>query len=390
MIDFIFYSPTKVYFGRNKVRFISKELEGAEGKVLIVSGCGSVRKNGIYELVLSEVKSAGIPFAEHEGVVPNPKLSHVYKGIDICKKENISFILAVGGGSVIDEAKAIAAGAFYSGDVWDFYKKHGSPKSALPIGVVLTVAATGSEMNGNSVITNDMTFEKRSCNSDVLKPRFSILNPEFTYSVPSNITAAGVADIMAHVFENYFIPVPGADLQDSMAEAILRVCIKYGPVACSDPYNYTARGNLMWASSMALNGVVSRGKLSDWICHAVEHELSGLYDISHGEGLAVLLPNFIEVFSSVEERVKDKVIRYGINIAGIDSSLARSEIFDRAIASVREFFGLMKLPSSLSELGIGSEKFNLISENALRTRGKVRHYKQFGEKEILALLHKSL
>lgn len=388
MLNFSFHSPTVIHFGKTKMNMLAGELSQRATKVLIVSGQGSVKKNGIYDEVLAHVKKADIPFCELAGIQPNPRLASVYEGITIARRNNVDFVLAVGGGSVIDAAKAIAAGVVYDGDVWDFYRDHSGPPKALPIGTVLTLAATGSEMNGNTVITKEETHEKRACGSPMLIPSFSILNPEYTFSVNAYHTAAGVADIMTHIFESYLAPIPESMVQDSISEALLKTCIYYGPLCLVEPENYDARANIMWASTLALNGLCGKGKISDWCCHAMEHELSGLYDISHGVGLAIILPNLMKVFLSDE--TLDTFVRYGTNVWGIAADKDPSTIAHDAIEATREFFDSINLPLTLREVGIDDTHFEAIAKTTKKVRGKVGHYTQLTEKQILEILRLSL
>ncbi|MBU1524088.1 MAG: iron-containing alcohol dehydrogenase [Candidatus Omnitrophica bacterium] len=253
MLNFKHHIPTIIYFGKGQVCALEEELKNRAKKLLIVTGQGSVKRCGIFDDVIKEVKKAGVAFVELSGIQPNPRLKSVYKGIEICKEESVDFILAVGGGSVIDASKAIAAGVNYDGDVWDFFENDISPAEALPVATVLTLAATGSEMNGNAVITREDTQRKLALCSPLIRPVFSILDAEYTYTVNRYHTAAGVADIMVHIFEQYFSHTPSAYVQDRVAEALLKVCIHYGPIVCEKPRNYDARANILWAGSMALN-----------------------------------------------------------------------------------------------------------------------------------------
>ena len=388
MLNFTLHMPTTIHFGRDKIKMLDGELSKHAKKILFLYGQGSIKKYGIYEQVITRIQNTTIPFFELAGVQPNPRLSLVYKGIEICRKESIDFILAVGGGSVIDTAKAIAAGVLYDGDVWDFYIAHSGPPKALPIGTVLTLAATGSEMNGNSVITNEFTKEKCACSSPMLIPSFSILNPEYTFTVDPTNTAAGIADIMAHIFEYYLSPVPHAAVQDRLAEGLLKVCLTYGPIAYKRPKNYDARANIMWGSSLALNGLIGKGKISDWTCHAIEHELSGLYDIPHGIGLAILIPNYMKVFLS--EETMPNFVACGINVFGIDKNESPHTIVDETIQKTRTFFNSLGLPATLNELNITDKYFATIVRNTLKRRGKVGHHRQLSKEDILNILKLSL
>ena len=376
---------TIIYFGKGEVKALGPELKKRSKKVLIVTGGGSVKKNGIFDSV---VKQIGIPYVELSGVVPNPRLESVYKGIEICKKESIDFILAVGGGSVIDASKAIAAGVKYKGDVWDFFKKGTPLNDALPVATVLTLSATGSEMNGNTVITKDDTKRKLAFGSPLLRPVFSILDPEHTYTVDKFNTAAGVVDIMVHVFEQYFSHTKGADVQDRMAEGLLKVCIKYGPIVHKNPKDYTARANIMWAGSLALNDLVGDGKEEDWASHAIEHEISAVYDISHGAGLAIVSPSWMRHVLS--EDTLDKFVEYGINVWDIDRKKDKSKIAEEAIDKTTKFFKSLGMPTRLSEINIKDEGFEKMAKSALEDWGNVGSFKKLSEKGIVDILRKVL
>jgi len=386
MFDFTYYSPTTIHFGKNKMRMLPGELTKYAARILIVYGKASIKKNGIYKDVIKHVEKTKIHYWELPGVQPNPRLSLVREGITLCKEHAIDFILAVGGGSVIDSAKAIAAGACLDSDIWDNYASHTGPREALPIGTILTVAATGSEMNGNSVITNEENQEKRSCGSPVLIPKFSILNPEYTISVDPQNTAAGIVDIIAHILESYLSPIPNALVQDHIAAALMRVCLSEGPKVMVNPHDYTARANLMWASSLALNGLIGRGKLSDWTCHAIEHEISGLYDISHGVGLAILLPHYMRVLLNDENRVQFRHMAQ--HVCDIDPDL--SDAAERAIDAISSLIHSFGLPQRLSECRIDAKQFELIASSAVKIRGTVRHYTQLSREQILNILERSL
>lgn len=387
MLNFSFYMPTTIHFGKTKTVALEGELIKYAKNILILSGQGSVKRAGIYDIVMEHVKNTTIKYHELSGIKPNPRLSFVNEAIQTCHEMNIDFILAVGGGSVIDSAKAIAAGVCSDIDIWEYFKHHKGPQKALPIGTVLTLAATGSEMNGNSVITNDKANEKRACGSPVLIPKFSILNPEFTFSVNAYHTAAGIADIMAHIFETYFTPIPFCEVQNRLSEALLKVCIEHGPICCSDPANYDSRANIMWASTLALNGMLGKGKMSDWVLHALEHELSGLYDISHGIGLAILIPHYMRVFLS--DQTLDNYVSYANNVWGISDS-SKYRLAEKAIKKTEEFFKSLDIPSTLSELGIIDKDFDFIARQTLKTRGKVGYYKQLSKEQLIQILKSAL
>ncbi len=388
MLNFKHHIPTMVYFGKGQISALSYELKKRAKKILIVTGKESIKKYRIFNDTIEQVNKAGIPYIELSGIMPNPRLDSVYKGINICRKENIDFILAAGGGSVIDAAKAIAMGTKYSGDVWDFFTKDISCKAALPVGVVLTLAATGSEMNGNTVITKQDSQRKLAYGNELLRPAFSILDPEYTFTVNKYHTACGVADIMAHVFEQYFSNTKEADVQDRLAEALLKVCIKYGPIACKKPDNYDARANILWAGSLALNDLTGEGKQQDWASHAIEHELSAIYDISHGAGLAIIVPNWMKNVLSV--KTLWRFAEYGINVWGLKKNKDKLKIANEAIEKTREFFVSLGLPSRLSQVEISGEKFKDMAKNAIVSWGRVGSFKELTEKDIVRILEASL
>lgn len=388
MLNFRHHIPTVVYFGKGQVQALGRELSQRAKKILIVTGQGSVKKYGIFDDVIDEVKKAGIEYVELSGIKPNPRLKSIYKGIEICKIESVDFILAVGGGSVIDASKAIAAGVKYDGDVWDFFTKDICPQETLPVGVVLTLAATGSEMNGNAVITKEDTQHKLCLSSALIRPVFSILDPEYTYTVNKYHTAAGIADIMSHAFEQYFSHTPSTYVQDRIAEGMLKVCIHYGPVVCEKPRNYDARANILWTGSLALNDLIGEGKSADWASHSIEHELSAIYDISHGIGLAIITPNWMRYVLS--KKTIKKFVEYGINIWGIDGNRNEMDIANEAINRTREFFNSLGLPSKLSEVNISDERFQDMARNAILSHGQVGSFMQLSEKDIIQILKMSL
>lgn len=388
MLNFQHHIPTIVYFGKGQVQALGEELKKRAKKALIVTGQGSVKRCGIFDDVIEQVKKAGIEYLELSGIKPNPRLESVYQGIDICRKESVDLILAVGGGSVIDASKAIAAGAKYNGDVWDFFEGKNSPQDALPVGVVLTLAATGSEMNGNAVISREDTQRKLCLSSSLIRPVFSILDPEYTYTVNKYHTAAGIADIISHIFEQYFSHTPSAYVQDEIAEGLLRVCIRLGPVCCESPRDYDARANILWAGTLALNDLIGDGKAGDWAAHGIEHELSAIYDITHGVGLAIITPNWMEHVLS--EETVNKFVEYGINVWGIDKAREEMDIANQAIDKTREFFNLLGLPSRLREVNISDERFQEMARKAIASHGQIGSFKQLSEKDITQILKTSL
>ena len=384
MLNFTHHIPTIVYFGKGQVQALESELKKRAKSILIVTGQGSVKKHGIFDDVIREVKKANVPYVELSGIKPNPRLKSVYHGIEICKKESVDFILAVGGGSVIDASKAIAAGVKYNGDVWDFFVEGVKPTDALPVGTVLTLAATGSEMNENTVITKEDTKRKLAFGSPVTRPVFSILDPEYTYTVNKYHTAAGVVDIMVHVFEQYFSHTPATDVQDRIAEGLLKVCIKYGPIVCEKPHNYDARANILWAGSLALNDLIGEGKQEDWASHAIEHELSAIYDISHGAGLAIVSPSWMKHVLS--KNTLERFVEYGINVWGIEKNKKAPDIADEAIDRTKKFFKSLGMPTTLKEANISDEHFEKMAKSALEDWGQIGSFKKLTAENIVEIL----
>lgn len=359
MDNFTFYTPTKIYFGDGMISNLNKIADLGKN-VLMVYGKSSIKRTGIYDKVINELNSAGMNITELSGVDPNPRIDSVREGVRLCHDHKVDVVLAVGGGSSIDCAKVIAAGTLYDGDPWDLVLDGSKIEKALPVVAVLTMAATGSEMDAFAVISDMKSNDKLGTGADCLKPVFSILDPTFTFSVPRKHTIAGVADIMSHTFENYFAPNKAAFLQSRLAEAVLKTCIKYGPIAADNPDDYEARANIMWASSLAINGLLSEGADVAWTVHGMEHELSAYYDITHGEGLALLTPHWMEYVLSDDTLWKFK--DYGVNVWGIDSSLGDMEIAKLAIEKTSEFFRNLGLPMTLSEVGIGREKLKEMAD----------------------------
>ena len=311
---------------------------------------------------MAQLKRAGSNVYELSGVEPNPRIQSVRAGVKICKENDIEAVLAVGGGSSIDCAKIIAAGACYDGEPWDLVLDANKITRALPVASVLTLAATGSEMDGFAVISDMEKNEKWGSGNDVTRPVFSIMDPEYTYSVSKYQTACGSSDIMSHTFENYFNSTKGAYIQARMAEGILKTCIKYAPVAIEEPENYEARANLMWASSLAINGLISYGEDAAWAVHPMEHELSAFYDITHGAGLALLTPYWMEYV--LNDDTLEKFVEYGTNVWDIDKDKAPMEIAKEAIAKTREFFDSIGMPSRLRDLDIDETHFETMAEKA--------------------------
>lgn len=390
MENFVYDIPTRILFGKNQVEKIGKETKKYASRVLLLYGKNSIKESGLYDQVVKYLKEENIYFYELSGVDPNPRISTVRIGADICKRENLELVLAVGGGSTIDCAKGIAVQAKYSGDVWrDLYmdKKFFLIKDALPVASVLTLAATGSEMNGNSVISNLEENLKQGISSHLLKPKFSILDPTFTMTVNKYQTGAGVIDIMSHLFEQYFSSDKKAYLQSRIMEGILKTIVHFGPIAYEDPNNYESRANIMWASSLALNGLPSLGKQStDWSTHQMEHELSAKYDITHGVGLGILTPYWMEYVLHGENI--HRFVDYGKSVWNIEEG-DDWDIAREAIKKTREFISFFDIPKTLSEIGIDDSKFQEMAEVVTR-RGPIGSMKKLDYDDVLKIYKMAL
>ncbi len=361
MDNFNFCSPTEFVFGKdreNECGYYVKKYHGS--KVLIHYGSGSVVRSGLLDRVKESLQKEGLEFVELGGVQPNPRDTKVYEGIDICKKEKVDFILAVGGGSVIDSAKAIAVGATYEGDFWDFYEGKAEIQTAIPVATVLTIAAAGSEGSGDSVITKEDGMWKRGAGSDYMRPKFSVLNPELTCTLPPYQTACGATDIMAHVFERYFTNTKEVEITDRLCEAVLMTMVKETPRVIENPNHYEARANIMWAGMVAHNGVVGVGRSQDWNSHGIEHELSGLYDCAHGAGLAVVMPAWMEYVMSHDVM---RFAQMAQRVFGISMNYANPEdTAKKGIYAFRQFLRSIGMPINFAELGAKEEDIPVLVE----------------------------
>jgi alcohol dehydrogenase YqhD (iron-dependent ADH family) len=349
MKDFNFYAPTRVVFGREseeKLPQLIRQYGG--GKVLVHYGGGSAKRSGLLDKVYQMLSEAGISYVELGGVVPNPLLSKVREGIDLCRKEHVDFILAVGGGSVIDSAKAIGYGVGYAGDVWDFWDGKAVPQACLPIGVVLTIPAAGSEMSSSCVITNDEGMLKRGVNSDLCRCKFAIMNPERTYTLPAYQTAAGVTDIMMHTMERYFSKYEDAVLTDAISEALLRTVMDAVFEVLRDPENYRYRAAIMWASSLSHNDLTECGTEKDFACHKLEHELSGLFGVTHGAGLAAIWGSWARY---VMDRHLNRFVQFAVNVLDVTNDFSDPKATARkGVEALEGFFHAIGMPVSIPEL----------------------------------------
>ena len=383
MYDFVYHNTTKIIFGKSSMDNIGREA-ALYGKAMLVFGGGSVRENGVYDKTIASLKENGVEYCQLWGVKPNPRISKVREGIEMARNEGVSFILAVGGGSVIDTAKAIAAGVPYEGDPWDFYCSAKAPAYALPVGVVLTIPAAGSESSMSSVISNEDTGEKLGCTAECFLPRFAVMDPQNTYTLPAYQTACGAADMLAHLMERYFVSTPCCDLTDRLIEGAAQTVIEYAPKALADPENYDVRAELMQTGYIAHCDILDRGRGAngrggDWASHQLEHQLSAFYDIAHGAGLSIIFPAWLKF---VSEKDPSKPAQFGRRVFGI-TGLSDSDTAQKMIASLEDFFRSLSLPVRLSEIGIGSESFDEMAKRALEAKhGKLGSYIRLTEEDV--------
>lgn len=363
MNSFIYDIPVKVYFGENQLGNLGTELVKFGKRVLLTYGGGSIKKLGLYDQVMAELEKAGMEVFELSGIEPNPRIASVREGAKICKAENIDVLLAVGGGSTIDATKWMAAGACVDFDPWEFFRTWAPVEKALPIVTILTLSATGSEMDAGGVISNPETQDKIGRMAPPLLPKVSFLDPSVTYSVSQYQTACGSADMLSHILEVYFNMDQDLYMLDCFMEGMMKTIINYTPIAMKDPENYEARANLMWTSSWAINGFVNGGKQLEWSCHPMEHELSAIYDITHGLGLAILTPRWLRY--CLNETTVSKYVQFGTNVFGIDSKLAPMEIANKSIEMLSEFlFTTLKLDDSFTKVGIQEKDFPVMAKKA--------------------------
>ncbi|WP_186429264.1 iron-containing alcohol dehydrogenase [Clostridium sp. BSD9I1] len=387
MINFSYQNATKIIFGKDTENEVGNETKKYGKKVLLHYGGGSIKKSGLYDRVIKSLKDAGIEIFELGGVKPNPRLSLVRAGIELCHKNNIDLILAVGGGSVIDSAKAIGIGTSYDGNVWDFYTRKAVVNSTLPVGVILTIPAAGSEASTGSVITNEDGWYKRAVGSDLMRPVFAIMNPELTYTLPPYQTAAGAADMMAHIFERYFTNEPNVDLTDRLSEATLRTIIKNVPIVLENPENYEARAEIMWAGTIAHNGILGTGRVEDWGTHDMEHEISGIYDITHGAGLAILFPAWMKYvykqdvnrFAQFANRVWD---------VEIDTNNLEATALE-GIERTKDFFKKIGMPVSLTEANVPLDRFEEMAAKGTEN-GPLGNFVKLHKEDIVNIFNLAL
>lgn len=387
MNTFTFYNPTKLIFGKDQLEKLKEEIPQYGKNVLLVYGGGSIKKNGLYDQVLSVLNEIDADVTELSGVEPNPRLTTAEKGIELCRTNNIDFILAVGGGSVIDCTKLIAAGAKYDGEAWDLVTKKAAATQALPFGTVLTLAATGSEMNAGSVITNLETQEKYGWGSPATFPKFSILDPQNTFTVPKDQTIYGIVDMMSHLFEQYYHNTSNTPVQDRLIEGVLRTVIETAPKLVDDLENYDHRETILYSGTLALNGMLQMGYSGDWASHNIEHAVSAVYDIPHAGGLAILFPNWMKHNLEVNEgRFKQMAVR----VFDVDpEGKTDKEVGLEGIERLRKFWTSIGAPSQLSYYDITDEKIDVMADKAM-VNGEFGNFNKLQKEDVVKILTASL
>lgn len=387
MNEFSFYNPVKLVFGKGQLEQIKQELPVYGKKVLLVYGGGSIKKNGLYDEVMAALKATDLIVFELSGVEPNPRISTVRRGVELCKKENIDMLLAVGGGSVIDCTKLIAAGATYDGDAWDFVSRKATPESALPFGTVLTLAATGSEMNSGSVITNEETQEKFGWGSPLVFPKFSILDPTYTFSVPLDQTVYGIVDMMSHIFEQYFNNATNTPVQDEMCEGVLRAIMETAPKLLNNLHSYEHRETILFAGTMGLNNFLQMGYKGDWATHNIEHAVSAVYDIPHAGGLAILFPHWMRHNLKVDP---ERFARLAVYVFGVEpDGKTVEEIAHEGIDNLRAYWTSLGAPETLAHYKIDDSKFEVIVDKAM-VYGRFGNFVALEADDVRTILKASL
>lgn len=388
MDNFTFQNPTKIIFGKDAENKVGKEVKKYSKKILLHYGGGTIKTTGLYDRVVASLEKAGISYIELSGVKPNPRLSLVQEGIKLCRDNEIDFILAIGGGSVIDSSKAISIGVPYSGDVWDFYTQKARIKEALPIGTILTIPAAGSESSTGSVITNEDGFYKRAINSNLVYPKFSILNPELAFTLPKYQVACGSADIMAHLMERYFTNSENVELTDRLIEAAMKTVINNVTTVLDQADNYDAWAEIMWSGTIAHNNLLNTGRVGDWGSHGIEHELSGIYDVAHGAGLAVIFPAWMQY---VYNHDINRFAQFAVRVWNVENSFwSPEQTAIEGIRRVENFFKSLDLPTSLKELGITDDRLEEMASKATESdTSTVGNFIKLNKKDVYNILRLS-
>ena len=383
MKNFEYHNPTRVFFGKGETDRVGEVCAELGKKILLVYGSGSIKKTGLYDRVLQRLREKNLEVFEVSGIQPNPRIDKVREGVKLCKEKNIEVVLAVGGGSVLDSAKIIAAGAVYDGDPWDFFIDKAQVTGRIKIVTVLTLAATGSEMNHNAVVSNDETMEKLAVVDPHIFPDVSILDPENTLTVPRDQTVYGIVDMMAHVFEQYFHPTPETPLQDRLCEAIMNTVIEYTPRVLANLTDYDARATIMWCGTLALNHLIEAGVEGDWSTHRIEHELSAFYDIPHGAGLAIVFPQWMKYVLDI---IPGKFAQFAERVWKIPrNGRSDRELGLLGIEATRQWFSEIGAPITLRAVGIGEERLQEMAERATR-KGPLGSVKKLHKEDVFQIL----
>lgn len=388
MINFEFSNTTEIVFGRGTQKQVGEKIRRYSecGKVLLVYGSDRIKRNGLFDEVAESLKGQGIEVVELGGVKPNPRLGLVREGIEICRREEITFLLAVGGGSVIDTAKAIGVGVPYHGDVWDFFLGKETPGKTLPTATICTIPAAGSESSLSAVITNEDGWYKKSINLDLIRPVFSIVNPELTYSLPAYQIGCGVVDMMTHIMERYFTNTTHVDLTDRLCEAALRSILVNGEKTLLEPENYDYRAEIVWAGTLAHNGLLNTGRVQDWASHRIALEMSGLYDIAHGASLAIVYPNWMKY---VYQHDVDRFVQFAVRVFDVDLAYGQKEdIILEGIARMQEFFRKLGMPLTFADAGLPVDRFEEMADKA--TCGDtvpVGNFVKIGKEDMMEIYH---
>ncbi|GHU81083.1 NADH-dependent alcohol dehydrogenase [Spirochaetia bacterium] len=388
MVNFDFKNPTRIIFGKGTIAGVGPVVREFQGsKVLLHFGGGSIKANGIYDTIKKSLSGVGIEVVELGGVQPNPRLSLIREGIKLSREKKVDFILAVGGGSVIDSAKAIGVGIPYEGDVWDFYTGKAVPQKTVPVATVLTIPAAGSESSFSSVVTNDDGAFKRPLDHDLIYPVFSILDPETGYSLPAYQTGCGLSDMLVHVIERYCTRELQVELTDRLCEAVMKTIINNAPRVLANPRDYDARAEIMWAGAVAHNNSLNTGRIGDWASHMIEHELSGFNDVAHGAGLAVLVPNWMKYVYKTDPQ---RFVQFAVRVFDVEQNFHNpEETALRGINALRNFFNSLGMPATLKEIGIEEKDFQAIAEKTKKfdpVKGTVGNFQPLTNKDIVEIL----
>lgn len=383
MQNFDYKIATRVIFGKGRENEVGTHVSKYSKKVLIHYGGDYLKEFGILDRITKSLEQNNIEYVILDGVVPNPRLSLVKEGIKICKEQNIDFILAIGGGSAIDSSKAIAMGVEYDLDVWDFYTGKATPKKALKVGVVLTIPGSGSEMSESSIITNEEENLKCGIDTEIIMPEFAILNPEMCYTIPPYLLSCGIADTLTHLFERYFTPTKNVVITDYMIEGAMKALLEIGPKLKKDPKNYDYCAEFMWIATIAHNGTMDVGRSSDWGSHRIEHEISALYDITHGAGMAIIYPAWMKY---VKDQDIDRFNQLATRVFGVTNT-NKEEASNEGIQCVEEFFKSLGLKTTLTEANIPLDRFEEMSKKAVGEAGFIGRFQQLEEKDIIEILN---